>query len=139
MHGRFFSSPLRKRTMFELIAATVIGVHLGSIHHSGYTEYNNTNPGLYVRSPTGWQAGTYWNSHRKMTVYGGKAFIFAKVPEHDWDFGVFVGAATGYPWGKITPMGALSTRFGWARLSFSPPVGDKVSATLHLSFEWELK
>lgn len=123
------------------LAAVTLGIHLASYHLqpelSGDQPYNDANPGLYLRTPAGWQVGTYWNSHRKVTLYGGRAF--RPFAGQNWDAGAFLGVATGYPWGDLMPIGALSARYGFARLTATPRIGDKASATLHLSFEWELK
>lgn len=71
------------------------GMHLGSIHDRG--DYNNVNPGLYVRSG-GWTGGIYRNSLRKTSIYGGYTF--------DYDtpslplvktLSLTVGVVSGYP------------------------------------------
>lgn len=124
------------------IAAAVIGVHLTSVHlqpelaeRNGNPEgYNDANPGLYVRTAAGWQAGSYWNSHRKPTFYAGKAWTL--VAGDGWDAGVFLAGATGYPAGSVVPMVAASVRVGVIRFTATPRVGDKASAVVHASIEF---
>ena len=40
------------------------GIHIGSHHFPAY-QYNNFNPGLYVRMKSGLTAGAYYNSERR--------------------------------------------------------------------------
>lgn len=79
----------------EVKESLTLGMHLGSIHDRG--DYNNVNPGLYVRSG-GWTGGIYRNSLRKTSIYGGYTF--------DYDtpslplvktVSLTVGVVSGYP------------------------------------------
>lgn len=123
-----------------ILATAVLGVHLASYHLnpelSGDRPYNDVNPGLYLRTEAGWQAGYYWNSHRKSTVYVGRAFTL--VSGQRWDAGFFVAAATGYPWGEVVPLVAASVRYRALRITATPPVGDKASGLVHASLEWRM-
>jgi hypothetical protein len=120
--------------------ANTVGLHLVSQHLNPElgppAGYNNVNPGAYLRTDAGWQAGGYWNSHRKPTFYAGKVWTLAQ--GENWDAGAMVAAATGYPAGSVVPLLAASVRYGALRLTATPRIGDKASAVLHLSAEWSL-
>jgi hypothetical protein len=124
--------------------AQTIGVHLVSTHlhpelaHAdGDPEpYNDINPGLYYRTAAGWQVGAYRNSHRQPTFYAGKAWTIGM--GQNWDAGVMLAGATGYPAGSVVPMLAASVRYSFLRLTATPRIGSKASAVLHLSAEWSL-
>jgi hypothetical protein len=98
--------------------------------------YNDTNPGAYARTADGWQAGAYRNSRCRTTVYAGRAWETRCGPLH---CGVGAFGATGYPAGRIIPIVAPSVRYGIACLSFTPRIGNKASAIVHLSFEYQPK
>lgn len=127
-----------------MLDSLIIGLHLYT-HHldpelatrcGGPTcqqPYNSVNPGVYARTSGGWQAGLYRNSHRKPTVYAGRAWETSCGPI--W-CGAGVFAATGYPAGDVVPMATVSVRFGAVRLSYAPRVGDNASGIVHLSVEW---
>jgi hypothetical protein len=114
-----------------------IGVHVGSMHVPA-REFNNVNPGLYVRA-SDWQIGAYRNSYRKRTAY----LVYA------WELGdgyeMFTGGATGYRnvWhhGAVAPMVAFSRALPvrllgvQPRLTFMLPT-PKTSAVAHLSMEF---
>ena len=109
-----------------------IGVHIGSVHLPA-REFNNVNPGLYVRQGA-WQAGAYRNSYDHTTVYAVRAWPLTERAE------LAAGLATGYreAWdhGPLAPMAAFSYRFdGGTRLSFLPPT-PKTSGVVHLSKEF---
>lgn len=115
-------------------SAQTFGVHVGSLHFP-QKDYNNFNPGIYYRNADEWTLGTYYNSDRKITVYGGKTWHFGPLS-------FMAGLATGY--GNIKPAALVSWEFseiaesGWRpKLSFIPAFGDH-SKVLHLTFEKEL-
>lgn len=121
-----------------------IGAHLGSWHSE--PGYNNTNPGLYLRTAVGWTVGGYRNSVRRNSTYAG------------WTGGVEIttslraeltlGAITGYPAAAVLPLAAPSLRIGAGnhtsagpalRLTVLPKVHPKQGAHVaHLSAEWRL-
>ena len=113
--------------------ADTVGIHLGSLHIPA-KDYNNSNPGLYVRLDSGWTGGLYRNSLRKNSVYAG----------YTWTHGAFsvtAGGVTGYfetlqP--LLVPSFALFTYRGITpRLAFIPRVEKKIGAhVLHLMVEY---
>src|SRR5438045_253932 len=50
--------------------AVTVGLHLASVHLPK-RDFNNTNPGLYVRTDGGWTAGAYRNSLNRTSAYAG--------------------------------------------------------------------
>jgi hypothetical protein len=116
---------------------TTIGMHIGSQHFGGEdpSQYNNTNPGLYVRSE-GWTAGFYRNSYRRDSIYGGYTF-----ESRDQRWAVTTAYITGYSHTKFTV--APSVRLFKtpqrisARLIFIPPIGDE-SGLVHFALEKDL-
>lgn len=79
----------------ESKGSMIIGMHLGSIHDRG--DYNNVNPGLYVRSGA-WTGGIYRNSLRKTSLYGGYTFDY-ETPSLPLvkTLSLTVGVVSGYP------------------------------------------
>jgi hypothetical protein len=138
----------------------VLGLHLVSQHQPTHDYYNNTNPGIYARTPEGWTAGIYRNSFDRTSVYVGKAWI-ASWSRGDVSF--LLGAVSGYQrefvpdscqrenerWGHhrqnckrevgfssgpLTLLAAPSVRYEFVRLSWLPRAGHEASV-LHLSVE----
>lgn len=114
------------------------GIHIGSHHFPAY-QYNNFNPGLYVRMKSGLTAGAYYNSERRPSAYLGYT--------HEWGrFAVTVGAVSGYTLGRgnprIYPMIVPSVKLGTVenvtfRLAVMPQVSKNMGATaLHLMAEF---
>ncbi len=106
----------------------VIGVHLFSVHSE--SDLNNRNPGLFVRTPSGFTAGFYENSisgtrfagngsPRRISTYA--AWTFETESQR---FAVTVGGSTGY--GRDEQVVCLQTNeFGCAeqqRLNKIPTV-----------------
>lgn len=95
--------------------------------------YNNLNYGIGWRADNGWSIGTYHNSFSKPTVYFGKAWTFGET-----NFGVFVGAATGYEvmnGRKLQPIGAFEYKLNiqpahGIRFALIPKIGNH-AAVLH--------
>lgn len=115
-----------------------VGVHLGSVHLP-QRDFNNFNPGLYVRQDD-WQAGAYLNSYRRTTAYAGRVWRLERVWGPLRKYEVFTGGATGYenvwPHGLVAPMVVFSHRFETGmRLSLIPPT-PKNSGVVHLSMEF---
>lgn len=114
------------------------GLHLGSYHNPAQ-EYNNFNPGVYMRDPEGMQLGVFRNSYKKTSVYAAQMFEYKYVD-------VLVGVATGYP-GKtgLMPMLGLSKAFeidkGSAlRLTLLPCRSEgKTGMVAHMTLEFALK
>lgn len=84
--------------IFEILSAPIVavGLHLGSIHSTN--TFNDINPGIYVKNQKGLTAGTYYNSERKQSFYGGWTWS----PHKNID--VTFGAITGYKAAKVQPL-----------------------------------
>lgn len=115
-----------------------VGVHIGSHHFPAY-QYNNFNPGVYVRMKSGLTAGAYYNSERRASAYVGYT--------HEWGrFAITVGAVSGYTMGRekvrIYPMVVPSVKLGTIenvtfRLAVMPQVSKNMGATaVHLMAEF---
>lgn len=114
------------------------GVHIGSHHFPSY-EYNNVNPGVYVRMTSGMTYGTYYNSERRVSVYAGYTKEWGR-------WAVTVGAVSGYSMGKdktrIYPMIVPSVKLGKVgdttfRIAVLPQISKNKGATaVHLMAEW---
>ena len=115
------------------VHADTVGLHLGSLHIPA-KDYNNTNPGAYVRLDNGWTGGLYRNSLRETSVYAG----------YTWTRGAFsvtAGGVSGYfdslqP--LLVPSVALFTAHGiTTRIAFIPRVEKKIGAhVVHLMLEF---
>lgn len=92
------------------LAGLVVGLHLFSWHSA--PDFNDLNPGVYLKTPTGYTAGTYFNSERKQSFYAGRTFNVYEPLD------VTVGGITGYSRGPLLPMVVPS---------MSVPVGDATS------------
>ena len=90
--------------------AAELGVMVASKHIGG-GHYNETNPGLYVKS-SGYMAGTYLNS------YSDQAYMVGKVAQ--WNhFSITYGLVKGYAWdggfikgNNVLPFVLPSAHFG---------------------------
>lgn len=133
LHTVVTATALLLSAMAPCAHADTVGVHLGSLHIPA-KDYNNSNPGLYVRLDSGWTGGLYRNSLRKNSVYAG----------YTWTHGglsVTAGGVTGYfetvqP--LLVPSYALFTYRGLTpRIAFIPRVEKKIGAhVLHLMLEY---
>ena len=113
--------------------AVTVGLHLASVHLPK-RDFNNTNPGLYVRTDGGWTAGAYRNSLNRTSAYAGYTMEWGRLA-------VTGGAVTGYaekvqpllvPSMKVATLGGVS-----ARVAFIPRVEKRIeSHVLHLSLEF---
>lgn len=119
-----------------------IGAHLASYHDRG--NYNNNNPGLYVRY-NDFVVGSYYNSMKKQSTYFGYNFEINTpgLPLVD-SVGILVGGVTGYLKETqivgFTPMFIPSAKFlvtdytGF-RVAFLPKFKMNKANVFHLSFE----
>lgn len=106
------------------------GLHLATWHDSG--SYNDRNPGVYLRTPAGWTAGTYHNSHRRQSVHVGRTWRHAT----GWgDLSITMGAVTGYA-RPLQPLVVPSLRIWHVRLTALPRADPKGAAGVHLSVEF---
>lgn len=108
--------------------AETYGLHLASFHTEA--GHNNINSGAYVRTAgETWQAGAYYNSLSRATVYGmANASVFGVTAS--------LGLATGYL-KPIVPMVALSYRVDHWRVSYVQKFSDlNKGHVFHLSYEF---
>lgn len=108
------------------------GLHIGS-HHAPARDFNNWNPGAYVRWTNGATVGAYYNSERRMSAYAGYT--------HQWGaFAVTLGAITGYERRAVLPLLVPSVRLGSVgpasfRLAVMPKIEKRGATVLHLMME----
>lgn len=62
----------------DWLTGLTIGLHIASVHYPS-DEMHDFNPGIYVVTPGGWAAGTYYNSVHRMSVYGGHVWTWGPV------------------------------------------------------------
>lgn len=127
------------------VALTGLGIHVGS-HHWPAQDFNNTNPGVYLKGtinavpyvPDGtYVLGTFYNSERKQSVYAG--YVYPLVGGFD----VVLGAISGYKASPVLPLVAPSYSLrildsAWtARLTYLPKIEKSGAHVLHLSLEYK--
>lgn len=135
--------------MSGLLEGIVIGMHLVSLHSeptypctvnlTGRCEFNNTNPGLYVMTPSGFTAGTYVNSYHARSAYAGWTW-----QTEDKRYALTATAVTGYRFAPLMLGVIPSARFdlgnSWsARVSVIPKAPNQgLVQAVHLSIERKL-
>lgn len=72
-------------------AIAAIGLHLASMHPGATRDFNDTNPGLYVRTECGITVGAYHNSLSRVSVHASYSTDIRGTPLF-----VTAGAVTGY-------------------------------------------
>jgi len=114
--------------------AQTVGLHLVSVHSRD--GFNNTNPGLYVRTYSGWTTGVFRNSYSRVSVYGAYTW------ETDGQVSVALtaGAVTGYRARAIMPLVVPSVAYHFGdsaiRLAIIPkPPTKGGAAAAHLMVE----
>jgi len=111
-----------------------IGMHLATIHTVN-RNYNDNNPGVYVRTDCGLQVGAYYNSYRNLSVYGAYTIDVKPVPV--W---ATVGIITGYPGHTVMPLAMAGVRARvnsyTLRIGYAPKI-DGVNRTgiIHFTLE----
>lgn len=119
------------------------GVHTVTTHFTPRAggEWNNQNPGVYIRTADDYVFGTLRNSEYSQSMYAAK--VFESLRWNGFAVDAVVGAITGYKQHPVIPMltFGLSYQTGdlTSRLSYLPKPPKAGSAALHLSFEWSLK
>lgn len=118
---------------FADTAIKAVGVHIAS-YHAPAGDFNNYNPGLYLRLNNGFTAGAYYNSERHTSAYAGYT--------HEWGrLAVTVGAITGYRRTNVMPMVVPSVRLGKIenatfRLAYVPRIERNGAHAIHLTAEF---
>lgn len=125
-------------------SAWIVGLHLLSWHDPGChmerwhcEPYNNRNPGVFARAPSGFTFGGYTNSYGLPSAYAGWTFETA-----DRRFALTVGGVTGYPGSALRPIAVPSVRFGLGgslalRIAGAPRVEKGGAAVVHMALEWQ--
>ena len=125
-------------TMCGDARAQTVGLHLASVHSA--PGFNNSNPGIYLRTRGGWTAGVYRNSEWRTSTYAGwtaSTEVAGPVRAE-----LTMGLITGYRVAPVLPLLAPSLRVGGdtgpaLRLTVLPKVHAKQGASVaHLSTEW---
>ncbi len=108
-----------------MLEGLILGLHLMSHHDTG--NFNNVNLGIYLKHDSGATVGTYYNSLKRQSYYGGYTLTpIDSIPNLD----VTVGVVTGYPKMPVAPMVIPSYTFYKrddgirARAAFLPKFGD---------------
>ncbi len=123
-------------------AAVAVVIHLASMHSE--PGFNNDNYGIgascRVTDSISIDAGIYRNSYAKASSY--------VAGEYRWNFGgwgvgVAAGVATGYPYGKLVPVGGLTLHTpaveGWGGSFLLGPKAHSDGATvIHFMITKEL-
>ncbi|HEV7913569.1 MAG TPA: hypothetical protein VGP22_07365 [Albitalea sp.] len=114
-------------------SAGTVGLHLASVHTPA-RHFNNSNPGLYYRTDSGWIAGAYRNSLRRTSAYAGYTWSWKALA-------VTGGMVTGYS-EHVQPLLVPSvlvfhnSTVG-VRVAFIPRVEKRIeSHVFHLSVEF---
>lgn len=138
-----------KQIATSTLLPNTLGLHIGSRH--SVAGFNNSNPGLYGRwadaHENGWAAGTYFNSERAQSVWGGYSWSSPKLAlgsvglrAFGASAGLTLGGVTGYRAAKLLPLvvpsAALHLGDAAARLTYVPKVEKRGAAALHLSLEY---
>jgi hypothetical protein len=115
-----------------------MGLHLGSIHDK--RGFNNTNPGLYLKTESGLTIGAVVNSENNPAFYMGKTY--AK-PLAFGDLSVTVGGIYGYALAPIVPLavpslGLVCGEKTTCRISFLAQLHKNGANALHFSIEKRL-
>ena len=126
-------SALAVFTSTAMHADTIYGLHLGS-HHLPARDFNNFNPGAYVRWSNGITVGGYYNSERKTSAYVGYTYEWGSLA-------VTLGGITGYKRMAVLPMIVPSVKLGKIndatfRLAALPKLEKSGAAVLHLMVEF---
>ncbi len=126
--------------------ADVIGIHGPSTHFTpvdaGVNGPNNSNYGIYYRkdfSELNLEVGSYYNSHRKTTVYAGTLLEFTSLPLTP---ALLFGVATGYS-KTVIPFVTASISYPItpklrARLEWTGSMQSKIGIVMHTRLEWQL-
>ena len=91
--------------------ALAIGMHLGSWHSKYNSDFNTTNPGMYLQYNS-FVAGSYKNSVSKQSNYFGYIWDITESCRYE----VQIGAVSGYTT-KVLPYVAASVKFDLQEVS----------------------
>jgi hypothetical protein len=115
-----------------LLTSLIVSVHLLSLHDA--PGFQAVTPGLSIREPeTGLTVGILKNSE------GGDSVFAGKLMEHK-NYGLFIGAITGYKSASVLPMVVPSYKINLAndvnlRFSYLAKVNSNGANAIHFSIE----
>lgn len=109
-------------------ASLVLGIHLATYHFNREEKYQNFNPGVSIEC-NNYQFGSYYNSHKKTSVYGAYNIKRLVGP-----IDLSLGLVTGYKM-PLTPLVVPSVKLGDVRISLLIPTSMN-SGGLHFSKEF---
>jgi hypothetical protein len=122
--------------------AIAIGINIASMHSK--PGYNDRNPGVYVVAESGYAAGLYHNSHRKLSVWAGRQFSTDSVQlgPVKASAAVLAGGITGYGKPSILVSPSVAAEYSGVtyRLSYAPkhPSKQDASDAIHLSVSFKI-
>lgn len=113
-----------------------IGINLYT-HHTDDAGLCNQNPGVYVKSESGWAGGVLKNSECRLGAWGAYSFEtntirLLGVPA---SAGLMVGGITGYRAAPLLPLIAPSVKVSVFRFTYLPKAPGAQSDGIHLSIE----
>jgi hypothetical protein len=115
--------------LIESLCGAAFGVHLLTFHFDRNRDYNEVNLGAYVRAER-WQAGGYYNSHRKFSAYSTYAYALTERIE------AHAGIASGYN-STVVPVLVFTYRLDSGfRIGLIPSSPKGGSGGIHLAYEW---
>lgn len=127
------SAALLSTTALYADTIDAVGMHVGSQHFPA-KDFNNSNPGIYIKMKSGLTAGTYYNSERRVSVYVGQTY--------DWGpMSVTLGGITGYKM-AVMPMVVPSIRLlrnetTSVRIAVLPKIEKQGATVVHLMLEYK--
>lgn len=124
--------------IFEALAAPIvaIGMHMGTIHSTD--NFNDFNPGLYAKNEAGVTVGSFYNSERRQSFYGGWTWSPHK------NFDITFGGITGYKAATVQPLVLPTVHFEVAkdvraRIGYVPKFHTNGAHAVHFMLEYRFK
>ena len=121
--------------MINCLAPVALGLHLATAHIP-QRDFNNINPGIYVRTECNVQLGAYVNSEATLPYRRSPVSFYAMKMFEGERFYAGVGVVTGYAEARVAPMAAVGVKIDKLRISFIPQYSKQSSSAIHFSFEF---
>lgn len=118
------------------MAETVIGLHIGTKHFDTDKQWNDFNPGAYVKFSNGVTAGVFKNSESNKSYYVGTTA--SKQMTQQIEVSATIGVMHGYSQGTIPfvlPSVAYKFNDYALRFGYVPKVNKQGAAGLHMMIE----
>jgi hypothetical protein len=118
------------------MADAVVGLHIGTKHFDTNQQWNDSNPGLYIKTEQGYTFGAYRNSEWNNSVYAGKTFTYKL--SSSIEVGSTVGVLTGYKVGTmpfVLPSAAIKYDDYAVRIGYVPKINKQGAQGFHLMLE----